>query len=84
MKTKTWIIILSILLGISFILNLSLLLTIKQVNESWQYSQMLIETEWCEITNVQMEIVNDLLIELQYYDSSYNEIPFMEKTECWG
>jgi hypothetical protein len=78
------VIILSIILCISILLNIFLLFSIGAVNMQWEndYNNMFVE--YCEFTNDHGDVINDLIIELQIWDSFYEDIELYENADCWN
>ena len=59
------------LLILSLIFNLILMFSLSYNNSGWEYYSSQNSIQWCELSNDQSEIINDLIIELQYYDDFY-------------
>lgn len=56
----------------------------NQSNSDWEYAYTQNYIEWCELTNDQYDLINDLVIELQYYNSEYEAIEYLDQLDCWG
>lgn len=39
--------------------------------------------EWCEFSNDETELINDLLYELEYYDKDYSDVERLETIDCF-
>lgn len=76
-------IILTIILIISIIINILLFFTIAYIDSEWSHDYEELNVIWCTVSNEEIEIINDLIIELQYYDSVYAQIELINKTDCW-
>ncbi len=83
MENKTWIIILSIILAISIFLNITLLYAIGNLDAEWENAYNINNIEWCEISNMDNEIINDFIDQLIYYDEEYKDIPYMVNLDCY-
>ncbi len=84
MEKKTVITIFSIVLAFSLTLNLLLFFTISTLDSEWENLYYDLDTEWCVILNQENEIINDFIEQLRYYDEEYNQISFIEMTECFS
>lgn len=69
---------------ISIVANLLLLMTVGYVSLDYEDQIYLSTLEWCEYSNDQSYIINELIIELQYYNEDYSEIQLLEGSDCWG
>ena len=76
--------ILYLILGCSILINILLIFSISQLDTQWENDYNDLSVGWCEITNDYADVVNDLLVELQYYNSNYSNIDFFEETDCWS
>lgn len=84
MENKTWIIILSILLAISILLNITLFFSISYIDMEWERDYNRMYVQYCEFTNDHGDAIDDLILELRTYDSYYDDMGLYEKADCWG
>jgi hypothetical protein len=84
MENKAWIIILSILLGLSIFLNITLFYTISYIDMEWENDYNTMFVEYCEFTNDHGDLINDLIAELQTHDSYYDDVELYEKADCFS
>ena len=47
-----------------------------------EYEDMI--QRWCNIANDDVEIINNLLDSLEYYDQGWKEVERLEKVNCFG
>jgi len=73
-----------IIIMILSILSNFFLLYVIVINEvSWEDDYYINNIEWCEFVNDDFNMINDLIIELQYYNDEYKELELLEKIDCW-
>lgn len=84
MKKQTWIIILSVALVLSILLNIAYSYTIPYINTEWENAYEKNDIEWCEISNRDNAVINDFIDELVYYNEEYKNIPYMEDLDCFS
>jgi hypothetical protein len=75
---------LSICLAISIIINFSNIYYQKQNQKIWESEYNDLWQRSCQLSNDYIDVINDLLIDLQYYDSNYEEIELLDSISCWG
>lgn len=73
-----------IIMCLSLLINVWLLFSIAYIDSDWDNAYMQSSIEWCEANNLWIDLVNDLIIELKYYEDSYNEIEWIDRTDCWS
>ena len=73
-----------VVMCLSLFSNFWLLISLGYNDIDWQYAYEQNDIEWCENTNDWIDHSNDLVIELQYYDSVYYEINITENVDCWN
>ena len=81
-KSKT-IIILSIILGVSIFFNLLLFFSIANLDMEWENEYNNLNSRWCEVSNDENDLVNDLLDMLGEYDPYFADLERMEQQDCW-
>jgi hypothetical protein len=59
---------------ISIIANLLLMISIVGVESKWQNDYNRMTMGWCELSNDYVEIINDAMRDLAYYNSDYNNV----------
>ncbi len=83
-KGKVAIWCLSITLIVSILINGLLFMSfvgIVMINEE---EFVLNDIEWCEVNNEWIDLANDLIYELEYYNSEYSyEDLYTEPVNCW-
>jgi len=73
-----------ILLILSLLLNLLLLFTLgTQITET-EDQLLYLDLEWCEISNRQSMLINDLIESLSYYNTEWLEVEQMSIIDCFG
>lgn len=82
MNNKLKYILISVLC-ISVIANMWLFFSIGYLEIDWQHEYDQNYIEWCELSNDYISFINDLVIELQYYNHEYEEIELLESMDCW-
>lgn len=87
---KIWKIVLVITLIISIFFNVLSYSFIRLNNTEWEnaYDKLgaeceMIDIQWCELSEEYTDAVNNMLIELRYYDPYYNEIELLTSFDCW-
>jgi hypothetical protein len=78
------IIILSIIIGILFILLIVVSYAYVDSDEDWYYVYDELDREWCGYSNDQAELYNDAVDWLIYYDDEiWDDSLKMELIDCW-
>lgn len=87
---EIWKIVLVIILIISIFFNVLFYFFIRHNDTEWEnaYDKLgteceMIDIQWCELSEEYTDAVNNMLIELRYYDPYYNEIELLTSFDCW-
>jgi len=67
---------------LSLLMNFYLLVILGQSEIVWENEITLSNMEWCSMMNNNYDLMNDMLIELKYYNEDYNEYKLLEKYDC--
>lgn len=84
MENKTWIIVLGILVVCSMAVNISLLFAIGDLSYAWEEEYEDSSIKFCERSNDYSEVINDLIIELSFYDDEYSDIDLLSIIDCFN
>ncbi len=71
-------------LCLSILVNLWMLMSIGYVALDYEDQIHYKDLEWCEFSNDQIEVINDLIEVVQYYDEDYLQVEYLEHLDCWG
>lgn len=82
-KKNKAVIILSILLGVSVLINLLLFVSIGLNEIFWEEDYSQIQIEWCRYSNDQIDYINSLTLELQSISYDYSELGLLEYEDCY-
>ncbi len=68
---------------LSLLTNVWLLFAIVVIDSDWEHAYEKNDIGWCEISNDWLDLSNELISQLQYYDEIYNEFDLVEEIDCW-
>ena len=68
---------------LSLFANMYLLMTIGYVALEYEDEMYYNDLGWCDYSNIQTGVINELIERLRGYDEMYDEIEFVEELDCW-
>ena len=75
---------LMVIMVLSLLGNFLLFLVIGVQETDWENQYYMNSVEWCEIVNDYGSSLNDLVIQLRYYDETYYDLDLFEEIDCFG
>ncbi len=55
----------------------------NQSNYAWEYAYTQNTIQWCENENDWIDYSNELILQLRFYNSTYDDIKYTDNTNCW-
>ncbi len=80
---KTLKISLIIIMILSILANIVLFFSIGILSLDYEEEVYLTSLEWCELSNDYIGAINDLIGDLRYYNEEYNQIDYLNSSDCW-
>ena len=72
-----------ILMILSILLNFWLIFTVGVITLDYEDEIYLTAVEWCELSNDQVNLINDLIQDLTFYNIEYESVDFLDTYNCW-